>query len=259
MSAAPEGPEPRPAAPEALGWRALLGLGNPGERYAATRHNAGWMALEALRKHWELEEWRTGGGDVAWARGQAGAVSGGPDLWLVRPLAYMNRSGQAFARWLEDPTGGAPPAAHAWLRESLAGEVAARAPEAESPPGDGQAPCSVGGARDCPWLLAVVDDMDLPLGRVRLRAGGTDGGHNGLADVGRALGTERFPRLRVGVGRPPPGLDPVDWVLRPTEGEELRSLRHAAEWAAQAAACWALEGLAKAQQGFNGAMAPMRT
>lgn len=69
-------------------------------------------------------------------------------------------------------------------------------------------------------LYVIVDDLDLPLGRIRLRARGTHGGHNGLRSVVEALGSEAFPRMRVGIGRPPEGVDPADYVLtRPTAAE----------------------------------------
>jgi PTH1 family peptidyl-tRNA hydrolase len=72
-------------------------------------------------------------------------------------------------------------------------------------------------ARD---LLVVVDDVALDVGRVRLRPSGSSGGHNGLKSVEAALGTQEYPRLRIGVGAPPPGTSMVDWVLSPMEPDE---------------------------------------
>jgi PTH1 family peptidyl-tRNA hydrolase len=144
----------------------VVGLGNPGPRYEATRHNLGRVAVErAAQRHGvALSTARFG------ARFGLGRV-GDERIAFATPTTYMNESGRA---------------------------VAALARFYQVPPGR---------------VLVVYDDLDLPLGALRLRPEGGAGGHNGVADVIRALGGAAFPRLRLGIGRPPPGWDAADYVL----------------------------------------------
>lgn len=153
-----------------------MGLGNPGPRYADTRHNAGQLVVERLAG-------RLGAGRFApryAGRFAEGRGPSGPLAFLV-PTTYMNDSG--------DSVGPAAGSLHA-------------------------APSQV---------LVVHDEIDLPFGTLRGKAGGGHGGHNGLRSVARGLGSGDFPRLRVGVGRPPADFrgDGADWVLmRFTEPRE---------------------------------------
>jgi len=98
-------------------------------------------------------------------------------------------------------------------------------------------------------LLVVYDDADLPLGRIRIRGGGSAGGHNGIRDVIRALGTDEFPRLRVGIGR---GGDTVDHVLSTFRPDERDLATEAIATAADAAELWLREGTESAMNAFNG-------
>jgi len=100
-------------------------------------------------------------------------------------------------------------------------------------------------------IFVVVDDLDLPLGRIRLRAGGSAGGHNGLKSIIDALGTTDFPRLRVGIGRPPVGVDPADHVLTSFSAEERAALDTALDRAAEALEVAVLEGIEVAMSRFN--------
>lgn len=100
-------------------------------------------------------------------------------------------------------------------------------------------------------ILVVVDDIDLPLGRLRLRAGGSAGGHNGLRSVIEALGTTEFPRLRVGIGRPPEGTDPAEFVLTRFTSEEAPVAQASIERAADAVELAITEGLTAAMNRFN--------
>lgn len=134
----------------------LVGLGNPGDRYADTRHNVGFMVLERLAK-------AAGASFRPQARlqGQLAEIGSGEQrLRLLMPQTFMNESGRAIRATLD------------WYRLN---------PE---------------------QLLVLVDDMDLPLGRLRLRASGSAGGHNGLRSAIQQLGTQDFPRLRIGIGAP---------------------------------------------------------
>lgn len=144
------GTEPQPQL------RLVIGLGNPGSKYAGTRHNVGFMALERLAA-------AAGNGFRNQARLQgllAEVGNGDQRLRLLMPQTFMNDSGRSIRAALD------------WF---------------------GLQPQE---------LLVVVDDMDLPLGKLRLRASGSAGGHNGLRSTISHLGTQDFPRLRIGIGAP---------------------------------------------------------
>jgi PTH1 family peptidyl-tRNA hydrolase len=100
-------------------------------------------------------------------------------------------------------------------------------------------------------LLVILDDAALPLGKLRLRPKGSDGGHKGLRSVLQALGTDAVPRLRVGIGAPPPGVDLVEFVLSPFAPEERPVIADAVVRAADAVEVWLTEGIEAAMQRFN--------
>lgn len=101
-------------------------------------------------------------------------------------------------------------------------------------------------------VIVISDEVSLPLGRIRVRRSGSAGGHNGLKDIIAALGTEDFPRIRLGVGAPPHAdYDMRDWVLGRFTGKDLETIRAAAERAAEAALCYVAEGPDKAMNRFN--------
>ena len=148
------------AAPAAL--QLVVGLGNPGAKYAGTRHNVGFMALERMAAAAQV-----GFRNQAKLHGLLAEVGQGSSrLRLLMPQTYMNESGRSIRAALD------------WF---------------------GLEPSQ---------LLVVVDDMDLPLGKLRLRASGSAGGHNGLRSTITHLGGQEFPRLRIGIGAP--GLNPVE-------------------------------------------------
>lgn len=171
--------------------RLVVGLGNPGARYAATRHNAGVLVVDRVA--------RSRG--VALERGPHGALCvelriAQLDVLLVEPQDYMNRSGIA---------------------------VAAMVQERGLDPGD---------------VLVVHDDLDLPLGRIKLKRGGGTAGHRGLESVVECLGSQEFARLRVGIGRPPAEVDVVDHVLQPFTPDERAALEPQLDAAAAAVEAW---------------------
>jgi PTH1 family peptidyl-tRNA hydrolase len=182
----------------------VLGLGNPGPRYARTRHNVAWRVLDlvAERTHAapgpEAPEYRSRRVEV-----------GGRIVHLVQPLTFMNLSGEALLAW--------------------------RARE----PGEAGA------------LLVVTDDVYLPLGRLRMRASGSSGGHRGLESVEAALGSRDWARLRIGVGSAEPGGVLRDHVLDTLDDDEERALAPAIGRAADAVECWAVEGVTAAMNRFN--------
>jgi PTH1 family peptidyl-tRNA hydrolase len=105
-------------------------------------------------------------------------------------------------------------------------------------------------------LLVLTDDMDLPLGRIRIRSGGGTGGHKGLLSLVDALGTRDFPRLRVGIGSPPPGVDPADYVLDAWSPEEEKVWESVEPRAAEAVRIALVEGVGSAMNACNGAPGP---
>lgn len=100
-------------------------------------------------------------------------------------------------------------------------------------------------------ILVVCDDLNLPLGKLRLRAKGSPGGHNGLADIIRMLGSEAFPRLRIGIGSPPPGCDPARFVLARFQADEQSTVNEAVKQAADAVAIWVSEGIDASMNRYN--------
>jgi len=187
----------------------VVGLGNPGRRYARTRHNVGFRVLEVLRARWQCPKGRKAFGglvnDVRLAR---------PDLqprrvMLLEPRTFMNRCGQA-------------------VRDLAAFYKF-----------------------DYENILVVLDDIALPLGRLRSRAGGSAGGHNGLADVLAALGSDEVPRLRIGIGAPPTGMDAADFVLGKLAPDEERILAGPFNLAAQAVEDWIFNGLTYVMSRYN--------
>jgi PTH1 family peptidyl-tRNA hydrolase len=181
----------------------VFGLGNPGPRYARTRHNVGWRVLERLVGRWgatpagEHDTWR------AWRVERAGGI-----VDLLQPLTYMNASGAALETWRE-------------CREF-----------------------------DVARMLVVVDDVYLPVGRLRLRASGSSGGHRGLESLEQVVGSG-FARLRIGVGAAgdPAGLR--EHVLDEFDEEEVTVVDEALERAADAVECWVAEGSLAAMNRFN--------
>jgi PTH1 family peptidyl-tRNA hydrolase len=103
----------------------------------------------------------------------------------------------------------------------------------------------------CEDLLIVLDDMALPVGRLRARAEGSAGGHNGLTDVLAALGSEKVPRLRIGIGPPPGSMDPKDFVLSPFLDEELATIQQAVPRAAEAVEDWLFHDIAYVMDKYN--------
>lgn len=191
----------------------IVGLGNPGARYARTRHNIGARVVAALAAELgialELREELFGRLGV----GRLGEL----EVALLLPETWMNASGG-----------------------SVAPAVAALAIEDVS--------------RD---LIVAADDVDLPFGRLRVRAKGSDGGQRGLRDVLAALGREDVPRLRIGVGRSAePARDTKDHVLDSFSAEEDAALPALIARAGDALRCFATAGIAEAANRFNGTAVP---
>ena len=181
----------------------IVGLGNPGPRYEATRHNIGQMVLDELaRRRGERFREHKGGARVVetWLR------PGADKLVLAKPNSFMNVSGTPVA--------------------ALA-KFYSVAPD---------------------HVIVVHDELDIPFDSIRLKVGGGHGGHNGVRDVARALGTPDFPRVRAGIGRPPGRQDPADWVLAPFGSTERETLAIFVGDVADAVEQLVEDGLTAAQQ-----------
>jgi PTH1 family peptidyl-tRNA hydrolase len=183
----------------------VVGLGNPGERYAATRHNIGAMVLDhlvsAAGDRWKSQrKTRCDVAETRWA---------GRQVILARPHSYMNESGGPVS--------------------ALAGFYGV--------PAEG--------------IVVLHDELDLPLGALRIKAGGGDNGHNGLKSIRRSIGSGDTVRVRIGVGRPPGRQDPADFVLRPFSSTERAELPELIGRAADATECAVTEGVTVAQNRFN--------
>ncbi|MCA1824232.1 MAG: aminoacyl-tRNA hydrolase [Mycobacteriales bacterium] len=183
----------------------VVGLGNPGPRYAGHRHNVGFVIVELVadRLHERFKAHR-GRADVVESR------LGDTRLLLMKPKSYMNESGGPVAS----------------LRDFF------KVPTAR--------------------IVVVHDELDLPYGTLRLKAGGGDNGHNGLRSVRKSLGTGEFSRVRFGIGRPPGRQDPADFVLSDFATPERKELPFHVDRAADAVEALVTRGLVSAQNEFNG-------
>ena len=193
----------------------VVGLGNPGDEYRGTRHNAGFEVVDRLaaRHGGALRRDRTLNAEAARVR------LAGKETLLVQPSSWMNLSGAVARRALERATAGS---------------------------GEGNGP----GGLDAAAMLVVCDDFALPLGTLRLRASGSSGGHNGLLDVEAALGTQAYPRLRIGVGPVTRG-DPKDFVLGRFAKAERPAAEESFDRAADAVESWAESGMDRTMARFN--------
>jgi len=180
-------------------------LGNPGRQYENTRHNAGFLAADALEKALNLRADRlrfralTGVGSVA-----------GESVMVMKPQTYMNLSGES---------------------------AGAAASFYKIPP---------------ERVIVISDEMSLAAGRLRIREKGSAGGHNGLKNIIEHLGSDAFPRIRIGVGEPPHSdYDRKDWALSRLSGKDLEAVQDAAQRAAQAVLVYIEKGPGPAMNQFN--------
>lgn len=182
----------------------IVGLGNPGSEYAATRHNIGFMVLQQLALKWGVTDWKfQEEALVADYRFKCERIL------LVKPQTFMNNSGvavSALARFF-------------------------KIPETD--------------------ILVIYDDLDLAVGKLRLRAKGTSGGHRGLGSIILHLGKDTLSRIKIGISHPT-GMRPVvDHVLTPFTTEEVPLIRDAIGQAVLATEAWLTDGIAPAMNQFN--------
>jgi PTH1 family peptidyl-tRNA hydrolase len=202
----------------------VVGLGNPGARYAATRHNIGARIVDrfAVDRGIPLVEHRF---ESRFGKGRISPPAGSPpeasaedsanrqtlDVAVLIPETYMNHSGNAVAAAVS----GLPV-------EDIRTD-----------------------------LLVVVDDLDLPFGRLRIRPRGGSAGHRGLEDITEQIDRSDFPRLRFGIGRPEPEIDPVDWVLRAFSSAEEAALAEQIPLAAEAIGSILIDGVVASMNRYN--------
>jgi peptidyl-tRNA hydrolase, PTH1 family len=189
----------------------IVGLGNPGAKYDQTRHNIGFAAVDALARRWQIplashKKFQAEFGEGRGPRGQR--------VRLLKPLTYMNQSGQAIR------------AASDWFKE---------------PPQS---------------VLIIYDDLDLPLGKIRLRLTGSAGGHNGMRSAIAHLGTQAFPRLRIGIGRNPdleatPKPETISFVLGRFSAAEAQQVPAVLQLTLEAVELCLDQGVAKAMNLYN--------
>ena len=183
----------------------IAGLGNPGKEYENTRHNAGFMVLDALADKL--------GADISEKKHKAlcgRAVIGGQKVILLKPQTYMNSSGES---------------------------IRAAADYYKVYPED---------------ILVVYDDISLAPGQLRIRAKGSAGGHNGIKSIIAHLGTQEFPRIKVGVGDKPKKMDLADYVLSRFSKEDRAVMEDAFREAAGAVETMITQGADAAMNQFNG-------
>ena len=182
----------------------IVGLGNPGEKYARTRHNLGFLALDLLAERQKLKVNR-----IKYKALVAETEFGGARCLLMKPQTYMNLSGEA-------------------VREAA---------QFYKIPAD--------------HVLVIYDDVSLPVGKLRVRPSGSAGGHNGIKNIIAHLGTQDFPRIKIGTGAPGEGGDMIDWVIGVPSQAERKVLVESFEKAIQAAECIIEHGCQKAMNDFN--------
>jgi PTH1 family peptidyl-tRNA hydrolase len=182
----------------------IAGLGNPGSKYAANRHNVGFRCIERLAAAHGLSlSKRQRRARIAW-----GTICR-QTVVLAQPQTFMNESGRAVA--------------------SLARFYQV----------------------DLDRLLIVYDDLDLPLGTLRMRPAGGSGGHKGMRSIIERLGSQDFPRLRIGIDRPPGRMDPAVYVLRNFSTKEKPLLEETLTQAVAAIETWLCEGVEAAMSRYN--------
>jgi PTH1 family peptidyl-tRNA hydrolase len=188
--------------------KVIVGLGNPGSRYAGTRHNVGFEVIDALAGSPHAGPFQR--------RFQcliADMMEDAEKVLLVKPETFMNRSGVAVRQVVDF---------HQVPIENV---------------------------------LVICDDINLPLGKLRVKSRGTHGGHNGLRDIQQHLGTTEYQRLRIGVGAPQDD-ETVDYVLGHFRPSEKPVIRDSIDVAVQAVGVWLHQGVEACMNRYNGASPP---
>lgn len=192
--------------------RMVAGLGNPGEEYADTRHNAGFKAIDVLASQAGVSYWKNqAGAEVALINVNDPEAEGGKrEVLLVKPQSYMNTSGGPISK--------------------LCAQYKVKPEE----------------------LLVIHDELDIPAGDVRVKVGGGHAGHNGLRSIIDKLGSRDFSRIRAGIGDPPGRMPVADFVLKQLRAREAEDFAVMTNQAAEAAALAIMRGVVFARDHVNG-------
>ena len=195
--------------------RMVAGLGNPGDEYADTRHNAGFQAIDELARQANVTYWKNQlGAEVASIQVHDPDAGGGRrEVLLVKPQSYMNTSGGPISK--------------------LCAQHKISADE----------------------LLVIHDELDIPEGDVRVKVGGGHAGHNGLRSIIDKMGSRDFSRIRVGIGNPPGRMAVADFVLKQFRPKELEAFQDTCNRAADAAGLALTQGVVYARDHVNGGAA----
>ena len=193
----------------------VAGLGNPGDEYADTRHNAGFKAIDELARQANVTYWKNQlGAEVASIQVHDPDAEGGRrEVLLVKPQSYMNTSGGPISK--------------------LCAQHKISADE----------------------LLVIHDELDIPEGDVRVKVGGGHAGHNGLRSIIDKMGSRDFSRIRVGIGNPPGRMAVADFVLKQFRPKELEAFQDTCNRAADAAGLTLTQGVVYARDHVNGSAA----
>ena len=181
----------------------IVGLGNIGVEYANTRHNMGFMVLDAWAQ----------ASNIVFESGRYGSTASisfkGRKFYLLKPSTYMNLSGKAVRYWMNE--------------------------------------------LDIPLenLMVISDDLNIPFGTLRLRKGGSAGGHNGLSNINELIGTQDYARIRVGIGNDFGRGHQVDFVLGELSDEEKKQMEEISKRAIEGIKAWALMGADRAMNIVN--------
>lgn len=184
----------------------VVGLGNIGSEYANTRHNMGFMVLDAWAQASNVVFSTARYGDIAEVSFK------GRKFTLLKPSTFMNLSGKAVRYWMQE----------------------LKLPNSS--------------------LMVISDDLNLPFGTVRMRKGGSDGGHNGLKNINLLLGTTEYPRIRLGIGNDYPLGEQVDFVLGELSEDQKELMSVISEKVIAGIKTWAMMGIDRAMSETNGSV-----
>ena len=183
----------------------IVGLGNPGAKYAGTRHNVGFSVILKL-----ADKYNIGLTEKKHKAEFGKGIIEGEKVILAMPQTYMNLSGESVRELMD------------------------------------YYKC------DCSDIIVIYDDIDLAVGRLRIREKGSAGGHNGMKNIILHLGSQEFTRIRVGVGQKPKNMDLADYVLSRFGSDEQSVMNEGFDWACEAVAVALAEGTPAAMNRFNG-------
>lgn len=182
----------------------IVGLGNPGQEYSDTRHNVGFMAIDALAAHLGVTNWKN-----KFEAELADVRIADEQVILIKPQTFMNLSGNAVGQVMR------------WYKV------------------------------DAGSVIAVYDDMDIPVGTAKLKQNGSSGGHRGVESLLVNLGEEQFARVKIGIGRPPVGRTVVDHVLAKFTKEERGSMDEMIKKLIPAIECIVRQGIDHAMNHYS--------